>query len=181
MRPKAEKPARQQKLQELESQGVTSVTKLAKVLGVSSKTIIRDIAELNLLWAATDAAIEFRHEVKRRMVAACFWRQDELRQQWERSKQDRERLRVQETSGGDGGKTVQEQTTEGRLADVACLREHRENGQEIAKLAGVYPDAKLRVSIDDAPDPDLEKFSGDDIRAIIMFRRRTQAIDGQAV
>ena len=142
---------RRERIEELMGEGLRSSYQLAERLTAegmtcSYKTVQRDVD-------AMAAAIgERTMGLRLELIADCRWRQKQARAEWERSKLDRERAKVQTTTGEIGtvehgiGKTVQEQTSEGRIAEAALLREDRENGAEIAKLAGAYVPVKHELT-----------------------------------
>ena len=141
---------RRRRIEELMGEGLRSSYQLADRLlaegfRASPSTVQRDMNEM------AESISERTQGLRLELIADCRWRQKQARAEWERSKLDRERAKVQTTTGDGGkegaaGKTVQEQTSEGRIAEAALLREDRENGAEIAKLAGAYVPVKHELS-----------------------------------
>ena len=176
--------ARRERLQALEAQGITSPTKLAETLGCSLATVNRDIVALDLAWAESEKAIEFRHQHKRRLVVRAQRRYDQLQAEWERSKGDKERQRAKKiTGGGQGsdGREELEEAKEGRLGDPAYMREMRENETLIMDLLGLEAPKQHEVKDTTPPpaDPDLAKLNGQELLALDAIRRRIQGTPEQ--
>lgn len=175
--------ARRERLQALEAQGITSPTKLAETLGCSLATVNRDIVALDLAWAESEKAVEFRHQHKRRLVVRAQRRYDQLQAEWERSKGDKQRQRAKEVKGGDGSesRSETEAATEGRLGDPAYMREMRENETLIMDLLGLEAPKQHEVkdTTPPPPDPDLAKLNGPELLALDAIVRRTQGAADQ--
>lgn len=131
---------RRQKLQELEAQGITSTSELARRLGVSERCVQIDLQSLDAAWEQTAKAIKFRDRLKRRLVARSERRYLELQAEWERSKTLKERETTEAKSGGEGKdkpSTKATRSKEGRLGDPAYVRAMREEDEHIATITGI--------------------------------------------
>src|SRR5579872_1492395 len=122
---------RRDRIQELESQGITSHVDIARLLTISAKTVQRDLMEMDTLWQAQEASIWLRDRHKRRQVAKAESRYRELPAEWQRSKLNKEKERAKEkevaVEGGTAKRLETQADSEGRLGDVAYMREMREN------------------------------------------------------
>ena len=133
---------RRLRVEELMVEGVRSSYAIAdrlrrEAIKIDARTVQRDIQATAALLAEEAKVIRVE------LVAGCRWRQRNAREEFERSRQDRERTRVKTKGGKPTGKGQaapgeSEITVEGRIAQVAFLREDRENGAEIARLVGAY-------------------------------------------
>lgn len=148
-----EKLDRQKRIQEFESKGITSTAAIASALGVTERTVQRDIEEMNLAWSESERGIAFRDKWKRVLVARAEARHSWACGEWERSKEDKQRNRVQvKQAGGEDAneQMTKEEAIEGRLGDPAYLREMRENDKLIAEILLASEAAALSDAIEKA-------------------------------
>lgn len=168
---------RRERIETLLATGLESSYQVADALAregiqVDARTVQRDIQAIEAEWR--ERYVEKRNQRKLRQVREAEWRKAELRSEWERSKKDKERSRQKEVKPGarpakeggedavETGRIETEAAVEGRLADVAYMREIRENDAHVADLLGLYEPTRHAIGGD--PDaPPVQTKSEDDL------------------
>jgi hypothetical protein len=127
-------------------QGDRSVRAIARVIGVSFKTVARDLTAIRAMWK--ESVVRDFDQAIDTMIAYIDYRIKELQAEWVRSKAARTKTKKKTGQGSKSGVwTADEDETEIQVGEVAIMAEIRKCEEERAKLLGLYAPEKRKIDL----------------------------------